>query len=86
MAELDKLVQATFLDMFGDPVTNPKGWEVWRSSLKSDLFHGILKPGDFEPQIMLRIQDIRGGKVCDSMSTLEAINELSLQLSERVYQ
>lgn len=26
--KLDKLVQAVFLDMFGDPVTNPKGWEV----------------------------------------------------------
>jgi type I restriction enzyme S subunit len=24
---LDDLLQATFLDMFGDPVTNPKGWE-----------------------------------------------------------
>lgn len=26
--ELDKLAQATFYDMFGDPVTNEKGWEV----------------------------------------------------------
>ena len=26
--QLDTLLQATFLDMFGDPVTNPKGWEV----------------------------------------------------------
>jgi type I restriction enzyme S subunit len=26
--ELDTLLQSTFLDMFGDPVTNPKGWEV----------------------------------------------------------
>lgn len=25
--ELDKLAQATFYDMFGDPVTNEKGWE-----------------------------------------------------------
>lgn len=25
---LDDLLQATFLDMFGDPVTNPKGWSV----------------------------------------------------------
>lgn len=25
---LDKLVQSVFLDMFGDPVTNPKGWET----------------------------------------------------------
>lgn len=26
--QLDTLLQSTFLDMFGDPVTNPKGWEV----------------------------------------------------------
>ena len=23
----NELLKATFLDMFGDPVTNPKGWE-----------------------------------------------------------
>lgn len=28
LAELDALLQSTFLDMFGNPVTNPKGWEV----------------------------------------------------------
>jgi type I restriction enzyme S subunit len=28
LAKLDDLLQSTFLDMFGDPVTNPKGWEV----------------------------------------------------------
>ena len=27
LAELDTLIQSTFLDMFGDPVTNPMGWE-----------------------------------------------------------
>ena len=26
--ELDKLAQSTFYDMFGDPMTNEKGWEV----------------------------------------------------------
>ena len=26
--ELNSLVQSVFIDMFGDPVTNPKGWEV----------------------------------------------------------
>ena len=26
LAELDTLLQSTFLDMFGDPVTNPMGW------------------------------------------------------------
>ena len=27
IAELDTLVQSVFLEMFGDPATNPKGWE-----------------------------------------------------------
>ena len=27
-APLDTLIQSTFLDMFGDPVTNPMGWDV----------------------------------------------------------
>ena len=28
LAQLDTLIQSTFLDMFGDPVTNPMGWKV----------------------------------------------------------
>ncbi len=28
LAELDALIQSVFYDMFGDPVTNEKGWEV----------------------------------------------------------
>ncbi len=28
LEELDKLIQSVFYDMFGDPVTNEKGWEV----------------------------------------------------------
>ena len=28
LAQLDTLLQSLFLDLFGDPVTNPKGWEV----------------------------------------------------------
>ena len=28
LSQLDILLQSTFLDMFGDPVINPKGWDV----------------------------------------------------------
>jgi type I restriction enzyme S subunit len=28
LAQLDTLLQSTFLDMFGDPVTNPMGWKL----------------------------------------------------------
>ena len=30
LAQLDTLLQSTFLDMFGDPVVNPMGWHVGR--------------------------------------------------------
>ena len=30
LAQLDTLLQSTFLDMFGDPVTNPMGWKERR--------------------------------------------------------
>ena len=30
LAQLDTLIQSTFLDMFGDPVTNPIGWRLGR--------------------------------------------------------
>jgi type I restriction enzyme S subunit len=29
LAQLDTLLQSTFLDMFGDPVTNPMGWDQY---------------------------------------------------------
>ncbi|EXB77478.1 MAG: restriction endonuclease subunit S [Acinetobacter sp.] len=28
--KLDQLLQATFIDMFGDPVSNPKGWDLYK--------------------------------------------------------
>ncbi|MEN4913565.1 restriction endonuclease subunit S [Acinetobacter pittii] len=30
--KLDQLLQATFIDMFGDPVSNPKGWDLYKLS------------------------------------------------------
>jgi type I restriction enzyme S subunit len=44
LAQLDALAQSLFLDLFGDPVTNPKGWED-SSVLDShaDIVSGITK-------------------------------------------
>lgn len=43
LAQLDTLIQAIFLDMFGDPVANPKGWETL--SLGEMEASGLLKLG-----------------------------------------
>lgn len=47
---LDDYLKSVLLEMFGDPVKNPKGWEVKElSELVSDdcpLTYGIVQPGD----------------------------------------
>ena len=45
LAQLDTLLQFTFLDMFGDPLTNPMGWEERTlGELAQDSFRNGLSP------------------------------------------
>jgi len=43
LAQLDELTQSLFLHMFGDPVTNPKGWPLRKLSDVGTLDRGISK-------------------------------------------
>jgi len=36
----DKFLRAVFLDMFGDPVTNPKGWEIGKITSLAEVITG----------------------------------------------
>jgi type I restriction enzyme S subunit len=65
--QLDALLQSIFLDMFGDPVKNPKGWEV---SALGDLIvdgpqNGLYRPSsDYgEGTRILRIDGFYDGKM-----------------------
>ena len=40
LAKLDELVKARFVEMFGDPVSNPMGWEKEKSENHIDLLSG----------------------------------------------
>ncbi len=40
LALLDTLTQSIFLDMFGDPVTNPKGWPTYKVTELCDIVRG----------------------------------------------
>ena len=44
---LDDYLKAVFLEMFGDPVTNPKGWKTMKGAKYSDLITVgvVIKPG-----------------------------------------
>ena len=75
----DELIQAKFIDMFGDPVTNPLGWKTstiktvapetqYKGELNSDVW--LLNLDMIEPntgivinKVMMPIEEI-GGSVC----------------------
>lgn len=44
IADLDALAQSIFLDMFGDPVANPKGWEMHAISSFGKIVTGNTPP------------------------------------------
>ncbi|HYW21370.1 MAG TPA: restriction endonuclease subunit S [Nodularia sp. (in: cyanobacteria)] len=41
IAQLDALTQAIFLEMFGNPVTNPKGWDITKVGEVADVQGGL---------------------------------------------
>jgi type I restriction enzyme S subunit len=48
LAKYDELTQALFLDMFGDPVSNPKGWEKVNGKIVFKLIGGAaFKSSDY---------------------------------------
>lgn len=56
----EKLLQSVFIDMFGDPVTNPKGWPVIKSSqLYADKPRlGTMKPAKGEGNLVVRVGEL----------------------------
>jgi type I restriction enzyme S subunit len=65
--KLDQLLQATFIDMFGDPEKNPKKWnKVVLGDIcdqKDRVNYGVVQPGnEFEGGVpLIRVGDIDGG-------------------------
>jgi len=71
LAQLDTLTQSIFLDMFGDPSTNPHGFprRPLASLVREDdtINYGVVQPGDDldedEGVPLVRVGDLIGGRV-----------------------
>ncbi|WP_168379968.1 restriction endonuclease subunit S [Acinetobacter indicus] len=80
--KLDQLLQATFIDMFGDPVSNPKGWD----KEKMDTLMTIVRGGSPRPienflggtYPWIKIGDATKGDELFITKTKEAITEEGL--------
>ena len=67
-----ELVPALFLDMFGDPASNPKGWQMYRIDELLERFEGgkNLQAGDDESATyrILKISAVTSGRYIESES------------------
>ena len=69
LAQLDTLTQSIFLDMFGDPATNPKGWPVVTIADICEVKGGKRLPKGEEysstptPHRYIRVVDLKAGRV-----------------------
>ncbi len=68
LAQLDRLAQSVFVEMFGDPVTNPRGWETRRlGELTSKLGSGSTPTGGDSAYKDVGISLIRSLNVHDGL-------------------
>ena len=78
---LNGLLQATFLDMFGDPVTNPKGWPEIALEKIADIKSGVTKGRILKGKVIsipyMRVANVQDGKIC-----LDEIKEIQIQANE----
>ena len=83
LAKYDELIQSVFLEMFGDPVTNPKGWEKVKlkelTMINSGSTPSRKKPEYFGGKIpWVKTTEVSGRYIYESEET---ITELGLKES-----
>lgn len=86
LQKLDELVKARFVEMFGDPITNTKGWKIEKAEKHIDLLSGF--PFDSSQYTQYGVK-ICGGLIimpqridwdsCKYWSSTEGLEEYTLQ-------
>lgn len=83
LKELDNLAQAIFYDMFGDPIENPKGWDVKNLGSVCDFKNGLnFAPDETgEKYYLIGVSDFQTKSRLECNQSLKTI-ELNKPLSE----
>lgn len=81
LAQLDTLIQAIFIDMFGDPATNPKGW---RRNALCEITSKITDGEHLNPVFSAAgMPMVMAGNVLDDLVDLRTAKTIDSTLGER---
>ena len=86
LEKLDELVKSRFVEMFGDPVVNPKSWETAPlSTLIINANNGMARRGkDEDGSIVLRLVELQNGFIDYSTPNRICLNETEKKRYELV--
>jgi type I restriction enzyme, S subunit len=80
LRKLEVLLKSVFLEMFGDPVTNPKGWDERKLEEIAEIVSGVTKGRKFDGKETIEVPYMRvanvqdGHIVLDDVKTVEVLN------------
>lgn len=74
----EELLRSTFLEMFGDPVTNPKGWPTCPLSDIADIASGVTKGRKLTGQALISAPYLRVANVQDGFLNLKEIKHIDI--------
>ena len=81
LAQLDELTQSVFLEMFGDPVTNPKGWHLSPLDVVAEVQGGIALNGS-RTNLPFQVPYLRVANVYRDRLDLREVKAMSVTAAE----
>jgi type I restriction enzyme S subunit len=75
---LDELLRSAFLEMFGDPVTNPRGWPTLRLDEVSDIASGVTKGRKLDGRQTVTVPYMRVANVQDGHIRMDDVKEVEV--------
>lgn len=85
LKELDALAQSIFYDMFGDPITNEKGWEVKKLGEISQSQIGLTYKPENVTDNNEGVIVLRSGNIQDSSLCFEDVIRVNCKINENKY-
>ena len=77
-----ELIPAIFIDMFGDPATNPDGWPRHPLSALAEVISGVAKGRKLEPAEAAELPYMRVANVKDGYLDLTEVKTIEIKRSE----
>jgi len=81
-AKAQAIIPALFLDLFGDPATNPKGWPVAPLASVAEVISGVAKGRRFAPGEGVELPYMRVANVKDGYLDLAEVKTIQIKPSE----